>query len=449
MISGGRAALARTMAALCLLVVAALVPADRAAALSAQQAIFLSLAEQGATQARGAFKDARHGLWNGHRNVPLSWYDERLRSRIKYPLATIWGAVPLFESLAAIASADPSAANRRALDVFAEGSHPPSNPPGARAATAAHRARAAGPAHSPRPRRVRAHAASAVYYGAESYWDPAMHAFAPYPGDRGRANTWFDDNSWWGIAFVDAYRVLHKPRLLRDAQSAFDFVARRGWDASGGGLWWNTDHSPEGQKSGEALAAGSLLGALLAQAWQQAAASASPGARSAKEATSRRDAQTVEKFMSWGDAHFADLGGLYSRTQSDSTPMPYVAGPEIEAKELLCLRAPSNNQYCAQASRLASAAYQRFAYRLNMGPQFDAIYLHWMLAYAQQTGDARWAPMALTFANDARANARVGSGLYLRAWDGSDMSEHQAEPNMLRTDAASVELFGWLAAYGP
>src|SRR5438477_9261111 len=448
MISGGRAALARTMAALCLLVVAALAPADRAAALSAQRVSFLSLAEQGATQARGAFKDARHGLWNGHRNVPLSWYDERLRSRIKYPLATIWGAVPLFESLAAIATANPSAANRRVLDVFAEGSHPPSSPPGARAAAAAHRARAA--ASKPlRGSGARAHAASAVYYGAESYWDPAMHAFAPYPGDRGRANTWFDDNSWWGIAFVDAYRALHKPRLLRVAQSAFDFVARRGWDASGGGLWWNTDHSPEGQKSGEALAAGSLLGALLAQAWQQAAASASPGARSAMEATSTRDAETVEKFMSWGDAHFADLGGLYSRTQSDATPMPYVAGPEIEAKELLCLRAPSPNQYCAQASRLASVAYQRFAYRLNMGPQFDAIYLHWMLVYALQTGDARWAPMALTFANDARANARVGSGLYLRAWDGSDMSEHQAEPNMLRTDAASVELFGWLAANGP
>src|SRR6266513_443958 len=156
MISRGRAARARTVAALCLLL-AALVPADRAAALSAQQASFLSLAEQGAAQTRAAFKDARHGIWNGHRNVPLSWYDERLRSRIKYPLATIWGAVPLFESLAAIASADPSAANRRALDVFAEGSHPASNPPGARAA--AHRARAAGSAQGPRSRRARAHAA--------------------------------------------------------------------------------------------------------------------------------------------------------------------------------------------------------------------------------------------------------------------------------------------------
>src|SRR5947208_1603725 len=143
-ISRGRAALAGTVAALCLLV-AALAPADRSAALSAQQSSFLALAEQGAAQARAAFKDSRHGVWNGHRNVPLSWYDERLRSRIKYPLATIWGAVPLFESLAAIASANPSAANRRALDVFAATSHHPSHTPCSRAPTSPPPTRSLGP----------------------------------------------------------------------------------------------------------------------------------------------------------------------------------------------------------------------------------------------------------------------------------------------------------------
>jgi hypothetical protein len=289
-----------------------------------------------------------------------------------------------------------------------------------------------------------------VYGGAEAYWDAAMGAFAPYPGDRGHANTWFDDNSWWGIAFMDAYKVLHKARFLQDAQNAFQFIARRGWDPAGGGLWWNTDHSPEGQRSGEALAAGSLLGALLAGALQEAAASASGGARSHYHVAASADIQAAEKFLSWGDAHFAaDFGGLYSRTQSDNTPMPYVAGPEIEAKQLLCMQLPSGNPYCAQARQLANAAFLRFGYRLNMGPQFDAIYLHWMLVYGQQTGDARGAPMALHFATEASANARAGGGLYLKAWDGSDMSGHQAEPNMLRTDAATVELFGWLAADGP
>jgi Glycosyl hydrolase family 76 len=416
------------------LLAASLVRAPSAGALSSQQSSFLALAEQGAAQARSAFKDDSRGIWNGRRNVPLNWYDERLHSHIQYPLATIWGAVPLFEALSATATADPTPANRAALDAFAEGPHPVAQPPGGSAARTGAVSRHGRDQHGPS-------GAITVYGGAESYWDPAMGAFAPYPGDRGPANTWFDDNSWWGIAFVDAYRALGKPRFLHDAQDAFDFIARRGWDTSGGGLWWNTAHTPGGQKSGEAL---------LAQDWQAAAQSASGAASQADRATAASDLQNVQKFLSWGDSNFSDPGGLYWRTQGDPTPMPYVAGPEIEAKELLCKLLPAGNPYCSQAAQLANAAYERFAYRLNMGPQFDAIYLHWMLVYGQQTGDSRWAPMALKFAYDARGNSRDPStGLYLKAWDGSDMSAHQAEPNMLRTDAATVELFGWLAADGP
>jgi glycosyl hydrolase family 76 len=412
---GGRAAVLVGVVALVL----ALVPARPAGALSTQQPGLFALAQSGARQAREAFRDGAHGVWNGHRNVPLRWYDERLHSHDRYPLATIWGAVPLFESLCAITIADPTPANRRVLDVFAEGVHPP--------AVAARKGSLSRDAKPP------------VYMGAESYWDPAVEGFAPYPGDRGAANTWFDDNSWWGIAFVDAYRAVGKRRFLHDAQAAFDFLARRGWDSFTGGLWWNTYHTPAGQKSGEALAAGSLLGGLLAQAWQQAG----------RAALAAADLRRVKQFLSWGDANFADSDGLYWRTQNDPTPMPYVAGAEIEAKELLCRLAAAGSPYCAQATRLADAAYERFAYRLNMGPQFDVIYLHWMLVYGQQTGDPRWVAMALTFAREAQAHARSSMGLYLKAWDGSDMSAHQAEPDMLRTDAATVELFGWLAADGP
>jgi hypothetical protein len=210
-------------------------------------------------------------------------------------------------------------------------------------------------------------------------------------------------------------------------------------------VWWNTAHTPRGQKSGEALAAASLLGALLAGAWQAYSGSAPPVGARAALAIAASDRGAAQKFISWGDAHFAGPEGLYVRTQADATPMPYVAGPQIEANELLC-RLPGGAGYCSAAARLADAAYSRFAYRLNMGPQFDVIYLHWMLIYGAQTGDRRWERMALAFATLAQANARDRSGLYERAWDGGDMAAHQAEPEMLRTDTATVELFAWLAA---
>jgi hypothetical protein len=403
---------------------AALLSGGAQAAAQGSQAGWLALARSGAARAQSAFSDDSHGIWNGHRNVPLQWYDERLRSGQRYPLATIWGAAPLFEALSAIAVADPTPANRRALDVFARGSGPPAAPPGQ------------GPHGT----------TNAVHRGAEAYWDPAMGGFAPYPGDRGPATTWFDDNSWWGIAFLDAYSALGDARLLHDAQTAFDFVARHGWDRSGGGgLWWNTAHTPAGQKSGEALAAASLLAAQLAAAWRESAASDSPDGARAAWASAASDLSWAQKFIAWGDANFADHEGLFVRTQADATPMPYVAGPQIEANQVIC-RLAGAPRYCSAAARLADAAYSRFAYRLNMGPQFDVIYLHWMLIYAAQTGDSRWERMALAFAAQAQANARERSGLYERAWDGSDMTAHQAEPEMLRTDAASVELFAWVAA---
>ena len=44
-----------------------------------------------------------------------------LNDHARYPLATIWDIVPLFESLDAIAIAQPSPANRHALASFAAG----------------------------------------------------------------------------------------------------------------------------------------------------------------------------------------------------------------------------------------------------------------------------------------------------------------------------------------
>jgi len=333
---------------------------------------YLQLAERGVARAQGSWRDRR-----------LGWYDERLNDHERYPLATIWGIVPLFETLDAIDIAAPSPAHRADLVAFAT--------------------------------------------GAERYFDRTLRptaGFAPYPNDRGQVRTWFDDNGWWGLAFVDAYRATGNARFLRDAERAFAFIAARGWDSQGGGLWWNTSHP---YKAGEALASGSLLGALLFAHTHR-----------------RFYLDQVNKFLTWAGAHFLTEDRLYALTGSDSTPTPYVEGPLIEAHQILCEAGATNA--CARARQLADAAWQRFEARLEMGPQFDTIYLHWMLVYSAQTGDSRWPALARQMAAKAQANALDGRGLYLRAWDGSSITAHEAEPNMLRTDAATLELFAWLAS---
>src|SRR5438270_2561700 len=134
---------------------------------------------------------------------------------------------------------------------------------------------------------------------------------------------------------MDAFRAAQPCVYLRWAQQAFDFVANNGWDgASGGGFWWNSAHTPAGQKAGEPLAAASLLGALLAQIYSSgackgaaAATHAGAGVSAGPQTLASADEQAVEKFLAWGDQNFSShdqYAGLYWRTGDDPTPTPYI-----------------------------------------------------------------------------------------------------------------------------
>src|ERR1019366_5787454 len=125
--------------------------------------------------------------WRGSRR---DWYDARLNDRDRYPLATIWDIVPLFEALDAIAIAHPTPATRGAVARFAT--------------------------------------------GAERYLNRGLRpvpGYSPCPGDREPGTeTWFDDNGWWGLAFLNAYRATGTRRYLSDAERALRYIAAAGWD---------------------------------------------------------------------------------------------------------------------------------------------------------------------------------------------------------------------------
>ena len=352
--------------------------AQPAPARSAAQQRYLALAKAGAARAQERWRDHRRG-----------WYDGRLRDPERYPLATIWDIVPLFESLDAIAIADPSAVNRRALTRFAT--------------------------------------------GAERYLNRGLRplpGYSPYPGDREpNTLTWFDDNGWWGLAFLNAYRASGNRRWLADAERALSYIAAVGWDRAAGGIWWNTGHP---YKAGEALASGTLLATLLYQQTQSA-----------------RYLALAQMFLAWANTSgFSVANGLYAGSNLNATPIDYIEAPLIYAQAVLC-RLRGEAALCERAEQLKRTALARFGYLLDFSPQYDAIYLQWMLALYALDGDPTLYALAADNARDAQTRARNREGLYLLSWNGEALPREYALPGELQTQAATTSVFAWLAVYPP
>jgi hypothetical protein len=318
------------------------------------------------------------------------WYCEYLGcTHGPYPLITIWGEVPMFEAVGALELASPSPAHRALVDRFA---------------------------------RIN-----------ERYWDRALGGYAPYPGDReANVQAFFDDNGWEGLAFLDAYNATHERRWLHDAQRAFRFIAGRGWDRHGGGMWWNTSHP---YHSGPALASDSLLGIMLYGADHE-----------------RWQLTTVQKYVDWANANDNhDERQLYlERPNQPESVNAYVQAPLIYAQYLLC-REGAGEGYCVQAGRVAATMAEShataFGYEYQFGPQYDAVFMHWMMAYGKATGQGYWLTLAQVNAAAAQTYAAGGQGLWLSGWWGGEIPDPETRPNMFRTMAATTSLFAWVAAY--
>jgi hypothetical protein len=355
-----------------------LAPAPSTQPLTSTQQHYLQLAQAGVAKAKQRWRDPR-----------LGWYDELLHDRARYPLATIWDIVPLFESLDAIAIASPTSANRTALTQFAKGAERYLN-------------------HGLRP----------------------VAGYSPYSGDRtANTETWFDDNGWWGLAFVNAYRATGAKRWLTDAQRALNYIAAAGWDAQSGGIWWNTTHP---YKSGPALASDTLLATLLYQ-----------------QSGSAFDLAEARKFLTWANTSgFSPPDQLYSDSNINATPIDYVEAPLIYAQALLC-KLTSTPAECQRAEQLKATSLHRFGYLLDFSPQYDAIYLQWMLALSTLDGDHTLYTLATDNARNAETRALNGEGLYLLSWNGQTLPPNDAKPGMLQTQAATTSVFAWLATYQP
>ena len=229
-------------------------PTTAASSPAAAHLSYLALARQGV---------AKTSQWWDSK---LGWYVAVLHDHQQRPLAPLWDTNGLFETLDEIAIAQPTPQNLAAVTSFANGS--------------------------------------------EQYWNRYLKpipGYAPYLRDSGaESTTWFDDNAWIGLAFLDAYTATGTSRYLSDAKRAFNFIAAEGWDGrQGGGIWWNTAHP---WLSGEALAATADLAARLYKTTGMAVY-----------------LSATEKYIGWANQHLLARHGVYLPTAD--TPYPYLIEP--------------------------------------------------------------------------------------------------------------------------
>jgi hypothetical protein len=437
-----RSSITAVITTLTLVLIGVVVLPVSASALSRSQGRYLAAANKGLKQT--------HRWWSPR----MHWYRAVLdQGRV----ASLWGIVPLFEALNGLQTAAPSKRHRHQLNRFAR--------------------------------------------GAERYLNPTLKpvpGFGPKPGQHNPGKTtWFDDNGWWGLAFLDAYRATGNSRYLHDAEVAQRFISVSGWDTTPGrpgGIWWNTNHS---FYAGESLAGGTLLSArLYAITHEQAYL------------------DDALKFIAWGDVWLTDPAtGLYARlrkpktyktgTASGSTtgpgsastaasaasaaderalsanpeeaakleasgqpvpgpgearsafnnyppfapsPMPYVNGPMILAHRIICEQT-GRKPFCDRAADLAARTLQVYQ-RFWMGPQFDFWYVRTMLEFAQLDNNGDWYGIVRRNARSALHRATDRHGLYLRTWYGKKASRANAPKGSLQLHAANAALFAWMGALG-
>ena len=366
------------------LTVAALALAGLAVAPAASAAgpNYLKLAKQG-------IRAAKANYWNRG----LHWYNDRLNDNDPFPLATTWSIVPLFEAVDGVGLANKNKNTRKAVKTFAE--------------------------------------------FALHYWNPDLKphgGFAPYPGDRGSNNfVYFDDNGWWGLALIDAYRVTHNKKYRKYAAKASNFADARAWQGGGpeGGMWWNTHKNVH---SLEALAAET---ALAAEVYEYSG--------------DTKYLNRARKFLAWADQNARDQQGLYeNRTQP---VMTYVEGAFLAADLALCQK--GEKTACSQAELIARFSYDHWnGGDPNFGPQFDTIFFRYLVQLSAFDHSPLWWNWASRAAQDAIANAHDTKhpDLYLKFWDGTQVTAPQHQVLQMRygqiqTHSAPVALFAWLAAF--
>lgn len=227
--------------------------------------------------------------------------------------------------------------------------------------------------------------------------------------------SYFDDENWMGLAFLDAYQTTHQARYLTVAEQLFSDVSSQGWQTRGGVVWNQVGST---YRNTPANAPAALLGASLYQITKK-----------------KSDLLSAEKIFAWEWRHLVSPDGVvWDGLQGDvvnESQYSYNYGTVIGAAVQLW-KDTHRKTYLVDAERVGMTSLSQFTAASSSlvtsagqgdGGLFNGIYvryLAWLARFDSSSADrAKIRNTILENANHAWVHDRASDGVFGDDWSSS------------------------------
>jgi predicted alpha-1,6-mannanase (GH76 family) len=258
--------------------------------------------------------------------------------------------------------------------------------------------------------------------GDASYDSVIANTFSAAQGAHANfVNSYYDDDGWWTLAWIDAYDLTGKTAYLTMAETIFTAISG-GWDSTcGGGVWWNTSRTYKNAIPNElflSIAAklanrtsGGASAAYLNWAQQEWAWFEGSGMINAQSLindglnSSNPNACTNNGKTTWTYNQGVILGGLVELYRADSDPSLL---PEAEAIANAAIANLAQNGILTEPGSMTGGDV----------PQFKGIFLRNLMALYAVDQDPRYQAFADANAKSIVASDQNSNGEFGALWQG-------------------------------
>ena len=287
----------------------------------------------------------------------------------------------------------------------------------------------------------------ALAKGLAKYKEPSGGYAPGTNGVSGMGNCYFDDNSWIGLAFMQAHNQLAKSdpkqasQYLNDAKSTFNFV-KTGQTPEGGVVWAQNQKAPTYNTCTEGPATELAMQLHMATAADPKDMNDEYGKFATQVYNNMQQNLLIKSGPNAG--LYADHVDLSDPSKQNGNIYSYNQGTPVGAATLM-YKATGDTQYLDQAKQTANASVKYYSQGDNLmkqAPAFNAIYMRNLLQLDTVAPNPQYKELLTNYNNQVwQDKLNPQSGLFDKPSD-APMGRYGGNPTDVSTldQAALVQL---------